>query len=175
MSIFKNEPIACIGLVVTLLLGVLSSPILVEWYSSPKVSAVVEYKSSNDGRCIPQNIKISNVGKAPATNIRVQYSTDYFSSRGDIVGYYSGDEPTLKIQKNVEYTEGNNHLLIPSLLPGLSQEFIFIEEFKVAGMQDTRLALLAKKDPSVLNYPKLELVTSSEGQIGVTIGANGCE
>ena len=64
----KNEPIATIGMVVTLSLGALSSPILVSWYAGPKLQAVVRYGTADDGRCLPSRVVVTNTGKSTATN-----------------------------------------------------------------------------------------------------------
>ena len=174
MEFLKKEPIAVVGLVVTLILGLLSSPLILDWYAGPKLSAIINYSHADDGRCIPQLLTLSNKGNEPATNVRVQFSTDYFTKRGDIKAYYSGDEAFYKIEKNVEYTAGNNYVLIPSMLPGQSQEFVFVEQFDVPGIQDKRLSLLSKKDPSVLNFPNIDLVTSNEGQVKLVTESNDC-
>ena len=42
------------------------------------------------------------------------------------------------------------------------------------GIQDKRLSLLSKKDPSVLNFPNIDLVTSNEGQVKLVTESNDC-
>ena len=45
MEFLKKEPIAVVGLVVTLILGLLSSPLILDWYAGPKLSACLLYTS----------------------------------------------------------------------------------------------------------------------------------
>ena len=99
----KNEPIAVVGLIIAIVLGAFSSPILVDWYAGPNLTAVINYSAADDGRCLPSRVVISNSGKSTASNVRIHFQVDYFSKRGDINSYYTGNEPFYNIVQNVDY------------------------------------------------------------------------
>lgn len=155
----KNEPIAVIGLVVTLMVGALSSPILVNWYAGPELQAIIRYNMATDGRCFPKCVVVTNAGKSTATNVRIYFKFDYFHTRGDIKCYYSRNEPYFNIEKNVDYKLEGKYVLIPGLPPGVSQEFVYIEE----GISETRESRITERDPAVFDFPQIERITSSQG------------
>lgn len=160
----KNEPIATIGLLITLVLGAFSSPILLEWYAGPNLVAVIRYSAALDGRCVPNRVLVSNKGKSTAANVRIHFQVDYFSKRGDILSYYTGNEALLNIDQNVDYIDKGGYILIPELPPGVSQEFAYIEEQKEVGAFSTRASLINAKDPKVYDYPQIMLITSDRGE-----------
>ena len=170
----KDEPIAIIGLVVTLVLGALSSPILVSWYIKPELQALLEYRVADDGRCLPRRVVVTNTGKSTATDVRIYFEVDFFGKRGDIYGYYTGNEPLFQINQNVDYVEKSGYILIKEFPPGLQQEFIYVEEQRVDGAFAIRGRLLAKRDPNVFDFPQVTLVTSDQGEADIDVDRRDC-
>ncbi len=144
----EREPVAIVGMVLTLTLGILSSPIFFRWYAGPELTALITYNRGKDARCVPIRVELRNTGRSAATNVRIHFETDYFGSRGDVIGYYSGNEPLFKIQKQVEYTAKSNRIVVAEFSPGLKQEFIYLEETRDIEASKLRENLIAKKRAS---------------------------
>ena len=171
----KREPVAVIGLVLTLILGLLGSPIFFYWYAGPELTASITYNRADDGRCVPSRVNLRNTGRSAAANVRVHFQTDYFGTRGDVIGYYSGDEPLFHIQKQVEYTVKSNRIVVPEFPPGLTQEFRYIEEHKDSDASKLRANLIAERNPAVFDYPKINLITSDQGEARVEHDRKACK
>lgn len=163
----RAEPIALIGLAVSVVIGLLSSPILIDWYTGADVKVTVLYTDALDGRCIPQRIWIVNEGSVPATNIRIQYRTDSYSLTEQIIGSYLGDAPQLGVTKQVPYTVQSSYVLVEKLAEGIEQQFVFEEEIKSGEAVRQRLAQIEREDPKILSFPALDMVTSDQGKLKI--------
>ena len=173
-QIIKDRPIATIGLVVTIVLGTLSSPFLVNWYTKPELQVLLKYNLALDGRCLPNRVVVRNTGKSAATNVQIYFEVDFFGKRGDIHSYYSGNEPFSQIKQNVEHVEKSGYILIKNFPPGVRQEFIYKEVQMKDDAFSTRSRLLEREDPSVFNFPQVTLVTSDQGQVDIDGDRGNC-
>lgn len=129
LNAFRREPLAAVSLLVSLFVGIVGSPLVFDWYSRPEVIAEIDTLEStlSRGGCGDWKIAVRNVGKKAAKNVLITYDVDYFTARGDIDGVYSGDEPLFKILRVVDYRIELGQIRIPSLAPGLQQEFVYLE------------------------------------------------
>ena len=160
---FRKEPIAAASLLVSLVVGALGSPILIDWYSRPDVVVTGDYRNRGDARCAPFRLTIQNKGRRSALNVDVQYDVDYFTSRGDVTGYYSGDEPLFNVKKNLDYESDQGKINIPRLLPGQEQTFVYVETVNDADGERIRQKQIADNQEAVRRFPKITLITYDNG------------
>jgi hypothetical protein len=168
----RREPLGAISFVVSTLIGVLSSPFLVDWYTGAKVLAEIHtYRGQDTGACGDWRMVIQNIGRKTAKNVRIQFDVDSFTARGDLLGYYSGDEPFARVTKNVEYKTDLRLVLIPELPPSVRQEFVYAEESRDSETDAIRGAQSASRTREVDRLPRISLVTTDDGIAKVTRAA----
>lgn len=131
MSLFrniKNEPLAAIALLVTILLSVVQS----DWFEnliSPKVEIDAYYVLSRDGRCSLLALSVNNVTDSQATDIRINILTDYLVRNGKesieigsrsemLIGAGEVMPLAFREELNIEHETSDHLIAIPSLLPG---------------------------------------------------------
>ena len=72
-----------ISFVVSTLIGMLSSPFLVDWYTGAKVLAEIHtYRGQDTGACGDWRMVIENIGRTTAKNVRIHFDVDSFTARG---------------------------------------------------------------------------------------------
>jgi len=158
-----KEPIAVLSLIVTLVVGAVTSPLIVEWYGGPNLIGDIHFRQVDDGRCLPAKVAIANSGRSAAQNVQIHYELDFFSKRGDITGYFSGNEPIARVVQKVDYIDKATYILIPLLPPKVEQDFVFIEQQNEPDAFERRVKLLLQRDPRVFNLPRVTLITSDRG------------
>lgn len=158
---FRKEPVASISLVFTLIIGILGGPIFYDWYSKPKL--IAEVYITKDKRCCSWKIAVENRGRRAAKNVLITYDIDYFTARGDIRGFYSGEEPFYRIVRKVSFYTEPRQIKIPALPPGIRQEFLYIEEIIDSDAFSKRQKLIAQGDKTVVGYPRVTILTSDDG------------
>jgi hypothetical protein len=144
----------------------------VDWYTGAKVLAEIHtYRGQDTGACGDWRMVIQNTGRKTARNVRIQFDVDSFTSRGDVEGYYSGDEPFARVIKNVEYKTDLRLVLIPELPPGVRQEFVYAEESRDPEIDGIRRTQSVGRSREVDRLPRISLVTTDDGMARLTRAA----
>lgn len=161
----KKEPVAAISLVVSLVVATFGSPIFLEWYFGPKVIMEADYRNTQDARCAPFRLVVRNDGTRPAENVVIQYDVDFFTSRGDIEGLYSGHEPFAGVKQQVDYAIRAGEIRIPRLQPGQAQEFRYVETINDVDAHTIRLRRIAEGDRRLIYFPRMVLAIHDRGTV----------
>ncbi len=180
MKTFKKEPVAWVGLLIALTLGVINNDKLWILFEG-KVTATIASRKDNFGRCIDSEILIINGSKNTSTNIVISFDVDHFTRQGAIEIVY-GDEKEMLISSGIKtllkrkkyyYVEHyidyqQSKIIIPKLNPKEYLNLYFSgEAIKDPEMAEARQRLLIKKEISLMNKPQVLSITRDNGDVKI--------
>lgn len=175
VSSIKKEPVAYLTLIVTLVVGVLTSDLIWRLLEGELVADV--YTIEHKGRCVDRELVITNNKATSVRDVKVQVIADRFTRNRDIVLLYghlqdmliSPYDQTLAprkidLESKIPVESLSDHLLIPLMNPGERMHLTFSESVNDMKYWEIRDELIKNRDRQIIDKPKIGDVTYLNGK-----------